>query len=629
METLEKIYQYNVFAIQNSDSGNPAIVIETSENDDKVLQEKARNLNAPVTVFINRIVNDAPIKIRFFYPNRETNICVHGALAAACHLLNIKDLSNKKNKLIEIVSKDNASFILSKYHDQYYINLKPSNISNKQFETSLPLSMVGLTEEDIDPKLPFEIYSVGSPKLLIPVKSLELLNNLKPQFENITRWSQENGVNGFYIYTRQTFNLVEKSNDIISFHARNFNPLSGQNEDIATGIAAAALAASYSKTYGKHQFIIEQGHILGSPCLIYITVNQQNEGDSIDNICVGGNVVESNPNLANKETSKIMKKFIVVPYDPNWPLIFENEFRLIRQTLDSNVLDVHHVGSTAVPGLLAKPRIDIICVVKKLMESIKPLESMGYQYRGEYNIPFHLGFSKRTPYEFNLHVFEENNSEIELNIMFRDYLRNHPEALNEYASLKKKLFSLASSFEKNQSMFTGYNLGKDDFIKRILKQTGFNKIRFHHCVHKEDIEAVKWIRKKYYFDKLEPFNPNAGLNEFKLSTSENLSPSDQVHFVLYLGVEIIGYAQIKLENSLQAEIQIFVIEEKHRSQGYGKYFLGLCERWLAMKNYQSILIKDLKRFPEIKDFFETRDYKKTGVSVFLKKLNDNKGHPAA
>lgn len=70
----------------------------------------------------------------------------------------------------------------------------------------------------------------------------------------------------------------------------------------------------------------------------------------------------------------------------------------------------------------------------------------------------------------------KGHPEIELNLLFRDYLRNHPEVRNEYVELKSKLLEEKSSYEKNNSSFTGYNLGKAAFISKVLKSANFNRI---------------------------------------------------------------------------------------------------------------------------------------------------------
>ena len=116
---------------------------------------------------------------------------------------------------------------------------------------------------------------------------------------------------------------------------------------------------------------------------------------------------------------KIIKKIEVVPNDPNWLSIFEAEAAQIKKILGNNCIALHHVGSTAIPGLAAKPKIDIIMVVRDLFFQASELEAIGYKYRGGFNIPLRKCFTIRTAdRNINLHVFEENDPEIELNILF-------------------------------------------------------------------------------------------------------------------------------------------------------------------------------------------------------------------
>lgn len=82
----------------------------------------------------------------------------------------------------------------------------------------------------------------------------------------------------------------------------------------------------------------------------------------------------------------------VVPYNPDWPNIYYREATKIRKALGVNCLEIHHVGSISVPGLLAKPKIDILAGEKERQKAIKSLEAIGIDYRGEYNIPMHYGF---------------------------------------------------------------------------------------------------------------------------------------------------------------------------------------------------------------------------------------------
>jgi len=275
-----------------------------------------------------------------------------------------------------------------------------------------------------------------------------------------------------------------------------------------------------------------------------------------------------------KETEKIE----VVAYDSRWSEQFEIEATQIKEALGGNCVSILHVGSTAVPGLSAKPKIDMIAVVKNPEDVIKSLEAIGFDYRGEYNIPMHYGFSKRGKTSVNLHIYQEGNPEIELNLTFRDYLRSHPKIRDEYARLKHALLEKKSSHEKNDSMFTGYNLGKNAFINKVLKLAGFERLRFVICTHYDEWEAAKSLRKRYFFDKINVSDPYEW----------TFKHENHVHFVLYKGVEIVGYAHIQLWPKSRAAIRIIVIEEKQRNQGFGSQFLKWIEIWLRSKKYKSI-----------------------------------------
>lgn len=246
--------------------------------------------------------------------------------------------------------------------------------------------------------------------------------------------------------------------------------------------------------------------------------------------------------------------------------------------MDNNCIAVHHIGSTSVPGLVAKPKIDILAIVKVLKKTIESLEPLGFQYRGEYNIPMHYGFSKRGEVDFNLHVYTEDHPECELNLLFRDYLRSQPTARNAYAKLKYQLLKDKASFEKNNPFFSEYTLRKGDFIRDILKKTGFNRFRFLKCSDNTEWNAAKYFRKKYFFDKVPIADPYTW----------TFNHSDHVHFVLYLGADIIGYAHVQLWPEARAAIRIIVVDEAKQNQGFGGAFLLLIEKWLKSQDYKSI-----------------------------------------
>ncbi len=102
---------------------------------------------------------------------------------------------------------------------------------------------------------------------------------------------------------------------------------------------------------------------------------------------------------------KKTKKIVVIPYNPDWPRIFEIEATKIKEALGANCLAIHHIGSTSVPGLSAKPVIYMLGVVKNPENAIKPLENLSFKYKCEYNIPMRFYFDGLEGVDTNLHVY--------------------------------------------------------------------------------------------------------------------------------------------------------------------------------------------------------------------------------
>lgn len=160
---------------------------------------------------------------------------------------------------------------------------------------------------------------------------------------------------------------------------------------------------------------------------------------------------------------------VVTDYSPAWKSDFENESRKIKNILKENCLAVHHIGSTAVDGLKAKPIIDIMPVVKYLtaVDAVADaFERIGYEYLGEFGIPgrryLRKGGDSRT---HQIHIFEvSDQNNIERHLAVRDYLRTHRETAAAYGELKERL---AAAFPYD---IDGYCDGKDAFVKK-LEQT--------------------------------------------------------------------------------------------------------------------------------------------------------------
>lgn len=140
-----------------------------------------------------------------------------------------------------------------------------------------------------------------------------------------------------------------------------------------------------------------------------------------------------------------MRKVEVVEYDPTWTGKFEEESGKIRRLFDSELVAIHHIGSTSVPGLDAKPIIDMMPVVRQIERVdglIGHMEALGYRSFGEHGIPGRRFFAKGEDVRtVHVHIFEAEDEGVVRHLAFRDYLMAFPDVRIEYAALKKQLAS--------------------------------------------------------------------------------------------------------------------------------------------------------------------------------------------
>lgn len=161
------------------------------------------------------------------------------------------------------------------------------------------------------------------------------------------------------------------------------------------------------------------------------------------------------------------KTIRIVEHDPAWEDAFRREADRLRGTLGACALDVHHIGSTSVPGLAAKPVIDILVEVRSLDEldaKESAMTALGYEGKGEYGIPgrryYRLGGAART---HHVHAFGRGDENVRRHLAFRDYLRTHGEVSDEYARIKK---AAAEACAGDSEVYCGM---KDGFIKEHVR----------------------------------------------------------------------------------------------------------------------------------------------------------------
>lgn len=154
----------------------------------------------------------------------------------------------------------------------------------------------------------------------------------------------------------------------------------------------------------------------------------------------------------------------VVPHRPDWKHAFHREATALQGRLRGVDLTLHHIGSTAVAGILAKPIIDLLGVVPRLadIDTHKAVfEALGYEVMGAYGIEGRRYFrkvssaGKRT---HHLHIYQTGSAHIERHLAFRDYLRCHPDKAQAYSDLKARLASA------DDATWDAYLDGKEPFI---------------------------------------------------------------------------------------------------------------------------------------------------------------------
>ena len=167
----------------------------------------------------------------------------------------------------------------------------------------------------------------------------------------------------------------------------------------------------------------------------------------------------------------------LVEYQPGWVALFDQEAARIREVAGDRILAVEHVGSTAIPGMPAKPVLDVLVGIPSFargLELLPTLAQLGYEHRPDEDIPDRHFFRKRLPdgrRTHHLSLAEPDSHHYRVQICFRDYLRTHPAVAFEYRLLKE---GLAETHMLDRS---SYIEGKTAFVQEILRQAGCGERR--------------------------------------------------------------------------------------------------------------------------------------------------------
>jgi GrpB-like predicted nucleotidyltransferase (UPF0157 family) len=253
----------------------------------------------------------------------------------------------------------------------------------------------------------------------------------------------------------------------------------------------------------------------------------------------------------------------IVPFSEVWHENFFEQKNIILENCSNHVHSILHIGSTSIKGMIAKPKIDILLKVKNILDfDFYNLEKSGFRVKGEFNIPMRIyASSSSNDYKVNLHVISKNDPYADLLVGFRDYIASNLDAFNQYKNLKLELSKLESASDKNGNigLLNNYNLGKNLFIRSIIKKMGFNKNYATFCAHDSEIEFCEQFQ----------------------SSDLNFSAYNR-HIVLNSGSSYAGYIHAQKNENSDFQIQYIKMLKEYKNEQ--NYFLELFTNWVNFNN---------------------------------------------
>ncbi|MBU3113693.1 PhzF family phenazine biosynthesis protein [Clostridium lacusfryxellense] len=274
-----KAYTVNSFA-KSIEGGNPAGVVlnadHLSENDMKKI---AGIIGFSETAFVMKS-DLADFKVRFFTPKEEVDLCGHATIATF-YTLSMQDYikigkysQETKAGILNVELKEDLLIMMQQNTPSYY-----EIISKKEIADSLNITLAEMIED-----LPVQIVSTGLRDIIVPIKNIDMLNSINPDFRKVAEISSKYNTIGYHIFTLESLNSS-------SAYCRNLAPLYGIPEESATGTSNGALACylfKYGKINNDHtsHIVIEQGYSMKKPSEIVVDLTTQEK--EILEVKVGG-----------------------------------------------------------------------------------------------------------------------------------------------------------------------------------------------------------------------------------------------------------------------------------------------------------------------------------------------------
>lgn len=274
-----EVYTTNSFA-EVTGGGNPAAaVLESDSLSEQKMQDIAQKIGFSETAFVMRS-NKADLKVRYFTPVREVDLCGHATIAVFSLLRDLNILAPGQYRLETV-------------QEELHIEISPDSVMMELcrpifFEYADPIEVadsLNIDAEDLLSEHLPQFVSTGLKDLIIPVRTKAVLDHIRPDFDKITQLSERYDAEGYHLFALDEQNVTA--------YTRNFAPSLGISEESATGTASGALAA-YLHRYGQisdyesASLVFLQGEAMGRPSIIRVSIEER-QGE-IRRIFVGGSI---------------------------------------------------------------------------------------------------------------------------------------------------------------------------------------------------------------------------------------------------------------------------------------------------------------------------------------------------
>lgn len=269
-----RVYHVDAFTTEKFSGNTAGIVLDAEILTEAEMQNIAKELNLPESVFLLPQNNkDADYKVKFFTPTEEINFCGHATVGLTWLLATEHGLAEKKESIVLETNIGNISVVWYKDNGKI-ISVEMTQVEPKTKDITIDLEelsqLIGVKAESIDRNFPIKLANTGNWHLLIPIKDQMGIDNAQPDLAALGKHNKERNISTTHLYT---FNTTKECD----LYTRDFAPGIGIPEDPATGAANGALAgflylegliSQDETTYLK----IAQGDAIGRPGTLYVTV---------------------------------------------------------------------------------------------------------------------------------------------------------------------------------------------------------------------------------------------------------------------------------------------------------------------------------------------------------------------